>query len=472
MTITRRDFLKRAGIATAGTVIMPKLFGGPLVRRAFADTIGDRYMVVLYLDGGNDGLNTVIPIDDAGGLRTAYEAARGTGGGGLRLMPGDMAVPSLAMDDPNTGGALGLHPGLADIASMYDAGNVAVIQGTGYPEYSLSHDTSQVIWETGNPLGVGSLASTGWVGRHLGLEYGPTDIYGVTVSRRLAGEMRANGTSVLTLRDLRRFGFPFDNYSRGDDDEAYGDAFEVIHNDAAGSVEPLTGLLGSSGASTFQSTESYPPLDELYETDRPVFDQAYSDLDRSTADDLREVAKIIYGVSTGQPGVNGRFFQIRNGGYDTHADQGAATGDHFNLHSEVGSAVKLFFEDMADMGLGNKVTMVIWSEFSRRIPQNANGTDHGSQGPMFVIGEPVNGGVYGNHPNIAEAALDDRENTVYSQDNGDGFRSTDFRDVFGTILKHWANMDEAIILSDVLPLDTVGPATEFWQAQNFDMGFL
>ena len=124
------------------------------------------------------------------------------------------------------------------------------------------------------------------------------------------------------------------------------------------------------------------------------------------------------------------------------------------------------------MGLGAKTTMVVWSEFGRRIPQNSNGTDHGSQAPMFVIGEPVNGGVYGNHPNIAESALDSDENTPYSQDPSDPFRSTDFRDVQGGILKHWVNMPESQILSSVLPLDSLAPADKYWTVQNFDLGFL
>lgn len=480
MAITRRQFLKRAGLTAAGSIAAPSMFGSPFVRRAFADTIGDRYLVVMFLDGGNDGLNTILPIDDVGGLRTAYEAARGTGAGGLRIEPGEMAVPSVVpMTDPNTGTALGFHPGfesqisgLTGIAGMYDAGNVAVIQGTGYPDQSLSHASSREIWQTGNPSGLASIASTGWAGRHLAGEYGPLDVYGVTVDDSIAGELRNTGTSVLAINRLRRFGFPFDDYSELDNaafEQAYGD----LHLASGGSAEPLTSLIGNAGQSTLLSTQSYPPLEGLYNTDRPAFASAYSALSSSTARDLREVAKMIYGVSTGQPGVNPRFFQVTNGGYDTHADQGAAqtNGRHHELHTEVSNAVDLFFQDMNDMGVGNKVTLVVWSEFSRRIPQNSNGTDHGSQGPMFVIGESVNGGIYGNHPNIDPLALNNKENTVYSQDNVDPFRSTDFRDVFGTILKHWVNMGEPDILNNILPLDVLGPASEYWQTQDFDLGF-
>lgn len=471
MAMTRREFLKRAGILTAGTIGAPRLFGGPLVRQAFADTIGDRYLVVLFLDGGNDGQNTVIPLTNDGGLLNAYNANRSAGPGGIRITPGEASVPSLAFSDPNTGAQLGLHPGLSSLTSMYDEGDVAVIQGTGYPDYSLSHEESGTIWTTANPTGNAFIASTGWCGRHLGFEYGPSDIYAVTVGDAIADELKTTDTSVLAIRRLSRFGFPLDPFNDSDH-PIYELSFQELYAHAAGSLEPTTALLGNSGLSTYASTQSYPPLHNLYNADRGGFSDAYGALGNSMGRDLREVAKMIYGVATGQPGVNSRFFQLRNGGYDTHADQGGAdpNGQHYGLHKEVADAVSLFFQDMADMGVANKVTLVVWSEFSRRIPQNANGTDHGSQGPMFVIGGAVNGGVYGNHPDIT--SLDGQENTVYSQNPGNGFRSTDFRDVFGTVLKHWVGMSQANILANVLPVDTVGSANDYWHTANFDMGFL
>src|SRR6185295_12965555 len=145
MALTRRQFLKRSGAAAAAGLLGPSLFANPFVRRALAETMGDRYFVVLYLDGGNDGLNTVVPVDDGGGsLRTAYEVARKTGVGGLQLSPTDLAT-TLIGTDPNTGGQLALHPGLTDLKTLYDAGQVAVIQGCGYPEYNLSHEQSRSI---------------------------------------------------------------------------------------------------------------------------------------------------------------------------------------------------------------------------------------------------------------------------------------------------------------------------------------
>lgn len=473
MPITRRQFLRRSGLAAGGVVLGPGLFRSPFVADALASTIGDRYLVVLYLDGGNDGLHTVVPADGVGGLRAFYEGHRKVGTNGLRLAPADLLVSGgTPMIDPATGATLGLHPGLGGLFGLYEQGRVAIVQGCGSPEPSLSHDEATTAWETANPLGVAALGSTGWVGRHLAGEYGGTDIPGVAIGDSVPGELRQTATSVLTISRLTRFGFPYDDWNPADD-PAKRTAFLAAHGLASGSAQSKLGFIGSSGTATLVASESYPPLHDLYEADRPGWSAAYGALGTSTARELREVAKVIHGVEQGVANVHARFFQVRNGGYDTHADQGGgAPGDrHYDLHAEVGGAVETFFADLDDMGIAHKVCMVVWSEFSRRPSQNQNGTDHGTQGPMFVIGGAVSGGIYGNHPNIDPNALDGNGNTVYSQAPGDAFRSTDFRDVYGTILKHWLNMAPATILASVLPPD-VGPPASYWTAPDFDLGFL
>ncbi len=472
MGITRRQFIRRTGLATAGALGGPGLFGTSFVRQALADTIGDRFLVVFYLDGGNDGLNTIVPHDNVGGLRTAYELARKTGSGGLQLTPGDLLLPVSAFKDPNTNSQLGFHPGLGGFKDLYDQGRLAVVQSCGYPDYDLSHDVSTLIWESGFPLGSGGLpGGTGWVGRHLAFEYGGSDIPAVNIARSIAGEFKQASTSVLAIRRLDRFGFPYDPYNHGDT-SAKRDAFAALYNTASLGAQAAVSFIGDAGQATLTSSESYPALDDAYENERPEWDELYDEIDRGSARDLREIAKIIYGVANGAPGVNARFFQARNGGYDTHADQGGAETDshHYDLHKEVGDSLKVFYDDLADMGVADKVCTVVWSEFSRRIEQNDNGTDHGSQGPMFIIGDGVNGGIYGNHPNIDPLALDQDGNTEYTQD-ANPFRSTDFRDVYGTVLKHWLNMDPGTILGSVLPIDSGDPAY-YWTQENFDLGFL
>ena len=470
MAITRRQFLKRSSAVSAAALLGPGLFTNPFVRRAFADTIGDRYLVVLFLDGGNDGLNTVVPVDDGGGsLRTAYEVARLTGTGGLRLTPADLAG-TLIGTDPNTGAQLALHPGFATgFKPLYDLGKLAVIQGCGYPNYSLSHDESRAIWRAGDPGTNGG--APGWVGKHLAANYVGNEIPGVCIGDSVTGDFRQGTTSVLSVGRVRDLGFPYDDIS-SDDIAAKRAAFAALYDSAGAVAQSTIHYVGESGTSTLLASESYPALDDLYVNDRPAFNDAYDTVNKSTARDLREIAKMIYGVKNGVPNVHARFFQLSNGGYDTHSDQGAAdpAGQHFGLHKELGDSIKVFYDDLADMGVADKVCLVVWSEFSRRVPQNESGTDHGSQGPMFVVGGGVTGGVYGNHPNIDDAALDDNGNTVYAQSAG-GFRSTDFRDVYGTILKHWLNVPEPTILSSILPIDGGDPSTK-WTTSNFDLGFL
>jgi uncharacterized protein (DUF1501 family) len=310
------------------------------------------------------------------------------------------------------------------------------------------------------------------VGRHLVAEgYGGADVPGVTIDSSVAAELRQSATSVLAINDLQDFGFPYDDFHIDDDQAAKREAFRRLYQDL-GAVDPQVAkkYIGNTGIATLLSSESYPALHDTYVSARSAFNDAYDDLDFSTARDLREIAKIVYGVKNGAPNVNAHFFQLSNGGYDTHSDQGGAQpdGSHYELHKEIGDSLKLFFDDLSDMGAANDVCVLVWSEFSRRIPQNDNGTDHGSQGPMFIVGGAVNGGIYGNHPDIGN--LDDDENTPYSQ-AAVQFRSTDFRDVYGTVLKHWFGMTPAGIHTNVLPLDAGNPA-DFWTVANFDMGFL
>ena len=452
----------------------PSLFSNPFVRQALADTIGDRYFVIIYLDGGNDGLNTVTPIDNgsSGALRAAYEAARSTGGGGLRLASNQIlgtAGGSPPFVDPISGTPIGFHPGFTGLHRLYQQGKVAVIQGCGYPDYSLSHDDSRKTWQ--RATSDGNLPG-GWLGRYLAANYGGADIPGVNINSDLAGEFIQSATSILTLDRVRDFGFPYDS-RYGDDRDEKRTAFLALCEDAAAASQDALGYIGASGRATLLSSESYPALDDIYTNDRPTFDSAYDALDTSLAGDLREIAKVIYGVAQGAPNVSARFFEARNGGYDTHSDQGAGEpdGQQARLHRELGDALEVFYQDCADMGVGDKVCVMVWSEFSRRIEQNDSGTDHGSQGPVLVIGGAVHGGVYGNHPDIRPNSLDDNGNTSYSQAAGDPYRSTDIRDIYGTILTKWLQMPQATVLSSILPQDGGDPA-RFWTSPNFNLGFL
>jgi len=487
MAITRRQFLTRTGLVTAGGMLGPGLLGSPLIRRALADTIGDRYFVVVYLDGGNDGQNTVIPVNNVdGSLRDQYTDARqpasGSNPGGLQLSTGSLAGTTLGAVgsnpgiDPNTHCNLALHPGYSGLKSLYTSeSNVAVIQGCGYPNYNLSHDVSRHVWQKADPL---ASRANGWVGRYLAANYSGADIPAVNINDRIFGEYAQSATSVLALNRLADFGFPYQDFDSDDNPAQKSALLDLFAAASAASQPPVRQFIGNGGTATVDASDTYPLLDGEYTSARGTYDQMYSDLDSGFANDLREVAKVIWGVANNaHPNVKARFFEVSNGGYDTHSDQGGATGQQFELHQDVGNAIEVFYNDCKNMVVGgervsDKLCIVIWSEFSRRIQQNDSGTDHGSQGPVFVIGGKVQGGVYGNHPDIDPLALNDDGNSMYSQDSGNGFRSTDIRDVYGTILQNWLGMPHATILSSVLALDTVpqnGSANDYWTAENFNV---
>jgi len=481
MAMTRRQFLKRTGIATAGTVVGPSLFRNPLLRNALAAT--GNYLVIFYLDGGNDGLNTIVPADNGtvgtGGLRDQYQAARVAGAGGLRLPTsgtGALLIPSNpapAMLDENTGAQLGFHPGLQGIKNLYAQGHVAVIQGVGYPNANLSHDESSRRWETGDPFGV--LGSDGWVGRYLEDNYGGLDIPGVNIRDNVAGTFAQGGTGVLALRRVTDFSFPYGSGLGSTERGRLATAFADVHNAASvTSANPTYPYTGNTGWLAQQATQAYPFLDSEYRTQRATYNQRYTDLNTGSARNLREIAKVIWGVvNNAHPGVvTARYFETRQGGYDTHSDQGVGTAGNqqYSLFRQMGDAIELFYEDVGAMqaGLGDKITILVWSEFSRRIGQNDTGTDHGTQGPVFVIGGKVVGGVYGNHPDISPAALDSDGNTVYSQAAANASRSTDLRDVYGTVLNRWLGVTDPLTM---LPIDGGSPSTR-WTVPDFDMGFL
>lgn len=461
MAINRRQFLKRSGMATAGALFAPSIFRNPFVQNAFASTLGDRYLLTVYLDGGNDGLNTVPPYDDDTGpgynLRQAYEAARSS----IRLTQGELAATQIGQC-PTTGTPMALHPGMIGLKNLYDINKVAVIQGCGYPDYNLSHEESRLYWQTANPLN-NLTFPYGWVGRYLEQAgYVGTDIPALCVQDQIAGDFQQTVTGILATRRTEDLEFPYDDFSNSDV-AAKRACFEALYGSAAGSPQALINYIGTAGSNTLQTTDDYSSL-----ADSPGAANYTGGISR----DFSEAAKVINATRLGVLPAGARHFALRNGGYDTHSDQGGAAPDtqHYNLHREVFDAIEVFYDDCISMGVENKVLIMVYSEFSRRIEQNDSGTDHGSQGPVFVIGGGVTGGVYGSHPDIRPVSIDDNGNTNYSQAAGD-FRSTDIRDIYGTILKHWLNLPVTTINNLVLPIDA-GPAADFWTVRNYDMGFI
>ena len=311
----RRRFLGRTGLLAAGMTFGPGLFSNRLVRQALAAR-SDRYLISVVLDGGNDGLNTITPIADGSGtLRSDYEKARVAGSGGIRLLPDGthpllpLAVGGLPGDDPNTGAALGMHPGLSGIVpgaieasgdagfgglhELYRAGRVAVIQGCGFPDYNLSHDEARRVFHSANPRGLAAFASTGWLGRtvaHPTYAFGSTDVPALNVRDSVGGDFRATGTSVAAARRLSDFTMPRDVSAYSSDNAAKLAAIEALYGVA--STRPgAWRALGDSGTATFGCMDYYPAASRLYLADRAAWSAGYDKMGLGTGRDLREVAK-------------------------------------------------------------------------------------------------------------------------------------------------------------------------------------
>lgn len=465
MSLSRRQFLTRTGLASGG-LLLPSWLGNPFVRAASASAAG-KSTVVIHLDGGNDGLATVIPKDDgAGTLRTDYEANRIN----LAIGPG---APLSVGADPATGAQLGLNPGMIGLSNLFDSGKLAVIQGCGYPEPRLSHDGSNRAWRTAHPV-LAPPSADGWVGNTLiELGYLGTDIPAVNIGAKVAPSFRQAVTNVLAFESLDDFGFPYDLDHPGDDlAKRACVAAQCAEAQAAG--QPEQAFAGSTCSSALAATEAFV---DSYLNDRSGWAGLYDALESGIAHDLREVAKIMYGVDLGVPGMDARYFQVSMPGYDTHAHQGGGLpGDrHHDLVKALSDALTVFYADLEDMGIIDDTLILIWSEFGRRVKENGNGTDHGSAGPVMVLGGSVVGGLYGNHPDISPAGLDPQGNVAYSQAPGNLHRSTDFRDVYGTILAKWLGVSEATILSQIFSPETIAyDPNDYWVTGNhdFDLGFL
>ena len=478
MAITRRQFLKRDRPRHRRHASRPQPLRQPLRAPGAArrSTIGNRYLVVLFLDGGNDGLNTVIPSTTAAALRDAYDDARTSTD--ITPASADAATLDGTRHRQHRARSIGIDPdnGLrlasttrarVGLKALYDRARSRSIQGCGYPDYSLSHEEARVIWQTGDPLGHSAYAGTGWVGRHLaGAVRRQPDPGG---QHRRLGRAASSGRPAPACSRSSAcddFGFPYDDYPRTTIARQARRRSARSTQRRSPAAQPPAQYIGNSGHATLLSSESYPQAHGLYRpTGRPAIQRRTTTSAAARRATSARSRRSSTASSRALPNVNARFFQVSNGGYDTHSDQGGAetNGQHYGLHAEVGDALKVFYDDLADMRQSRTASAsLVWSEFSRRIQQNDNGTDHGSQGPMFVIGGTVVGRRLRQPSRTSTMALDDEGNTVYTQDAGRRLRSTDFRDVYGTdpqaLGQHDAGRHPA---PNVLPVDAGDPAN-YW----------
>jgi uncharacterized protein (DUF1501 family) len=399
-------------------------------------------LVVLQQAGGNDGLNMVVPYAD-----DAYHRARPTLG-----IPADKA---LRLND-----YCGLHPSLDALKALYDEGHVAVIQGVGYPNPNRSHFRSTEIWQTASDSNQNK--AYGWLGNYFDscCQGAPPTVgvaIGGTVPQAFAsphptGVSFANPEQYRWINGERPRGsmsaaeFFYRQLNQPDDDPAApsmagaagGGRFARTAADTAagGSIGAIGGGANQGGGlgsldflerTALDAQVSSDKILEIARKSRPAADYPRSGL----ADSLSLVARMIAG------GLPTRVYYVSHGGYDTHQGQ---ANTHQRLMGELGAALGAFCTDLKAQGNFDRVMLMSFSEFGRRVGQNASGgTDHGAAAPMFVLGGGVKPGLYGKYPSLTEL------------NQGDLMYNVDFRSVYATALERWLHVPSQTILGRRFP---------------------
>jgi len=405
--MNRSSFLLGAvsGIAVAANT--DSFFAQALAQPALPGLPGDaadRVLVVLNLAGGNDGLNTVVPH----GLDQYY-----------RFRP-RIAVP--AADVLRLNDQIGLNPKMRSLKAMYDRGQVAIVQGAGYPHPDHSHFRSTQIWQSASP---DSYERTGWIGRFLDeTKPAATNLFsGVAIADVLPDVMVAKTVDVPALSNLRSYGLRSDKRSDARDTFA-----SLVHDARVPFQSPYLGTVMEIEAHAQRGSEELPKLVAGYKS---TASYPAVPLGRSLA-----LAAQIVGSRLGT-----RVIYVQHGSFDTHVSQ-KNTQD--NLLGLLSDSLSAFYDDLAAHGNDKRVLTMTFSEFGRRVAENASlGTDHGEAGPMFLVGGGVKGGIYGEHPSFDQL------------DNGDIVFTTDFRSVYTTIVERWLGRPSAGVISgsfQTLPL--------------------
>jgi uncharacterized protein (DUF1501 family) len=415
MPTTRRQFIKRGAAMAGVSFLLPEI----LFKGAHGQTTADpnrRILVVIQLEGGNDGLNTVVPYtnDRYFSLRPVLGIRESE----LQDAQGKSTIIT---------NKLGFHPVMSGIKDLYDKGRVAVVLGAGDgPNPGLSHFIAQDIWQVANVAGDNS---EGWLGKlaDQGLAQGA----GVRVLSSDDRSPRALVSKKAIFPNVPSFAaynfqtdakYPGNGRRQIGTFNAYNSESFPPHSFLAAAAEIGLDAVQQAdriGAvpSTYQSSVTYPANNPL-------------------AARLKMVAQIIIAI----PEVE--ILYVRLGGFDHHAAQGVAgnkrIGQHATLLQYFSDGVKAFYDDMVAHGLADNVLLLQWSEFGRRPNENGSlGTDHGAGSLMFVMGNPVRGGLYGQQSSLAPGDVDS---------DGNPRTVVDFRAVYATVIEKWLGGDSQLVL--------------------------
>jgi uncharacterized protein (DUF1501 family) len=372
--MNRRNFLTLTGTFTGGMLVLPSFL------HAFASqnnlVIGEQCLVFIQLNGGNDGLNTFIPYEDP----LYYD---------LRTK---IALNKDAVVGKNTG--MAFHPALKDFAQMQQNGDLSVIQNVGYPEPVRSHFRSQEIWQTAADSN--KYINEGWLGRYLDLQchdHQPTAGINFDSIDNLA--LKGMEPNSITVKDADRFKVKSNKENEKLSDNPQLDFVRKIANSVVEGSDDIQNALKQS-----KTEISYPKT--------------------GLSKNLEWIARLVKG------NLNSKVYYTSLGGFDTHDNQ---LSIHERKLAELNDALFSFYNDLKQSQLLQNVTIVVFSEFGRRVKDNGRGTDHGTAAPMFVIGGNNKGTILGNNPNLADL------------DNGDLKHQIDFRSVYASLLQQKMGFD-------------------------------
>ena len=364
----------------------------------------DRVLVLVQLNGGNDGLNSFVPLDQYDNLKSV----RGN------ILPGRGTLLGIGSD-------LAFHPKLAGFRDVWQSGRMTAVQGVGYPDQNRSHFRSTDIWNTASPAE--EVYTTGWLGRHFDREYpGFPEGYpnrdasypvAITVGNGVTETCQGlAGNFAITVDDPLNQGSILQVEGGEETGGIYGDELAFVRT--AIEQSNAYGRVIRDAAENGDTVARYP--DDVF------------------ARRLSHVARMISG------GLRTKVYVVTLGGFDTHASQvvpgDPTAGEHAERLRRLGEGVAAFQQDLRDLGVADRVIGMTYSEFGRRIRSNAAyGTDHGTAAPAFLFGDCVNSGTIGANP-VIDRDVDEQEGVAMQYD---------FRDLYGTILEDWFGLRESLI---------------------------
>jgi uncharacterized protein (DUF1501 family) len=404
--VSRRNFLTTS--AAASSVLALSGTAPAFLQQAASDQNSDgRILVVVEMAGGNDGLNTVVPFDN-----DLYHKAR----------------PKLGLSESDilkVQRGIGFHPEMRGFADLLEAGHLAVAQGVGYPNPNRSHFESMDIWHTCQRKGENR--SDGWLGRFLEASGGATssDPAGLHLGHdKQPYALMSRGVRVPSIRSLDEFRL------NGSDTEGFREAVKELADARRDDSNDLLGFVQSSTSSAISASERIEAAVGMNSKASASYPSS------ELAKNLQTISQLILS------GLKTPVYYVQIGGFDTHAQQANV---HQTLLRAVSESVSTFVNDMIAHGFGERVLCLCFSEFGRRVNENASeGTDHGTAGPMFLAGTQVKAGLIGKHPR-----LDDLQ-------DGDLKHQTDFRQVYAAVLRDWLSCDAESILKDAFkPIDAI-----------------